>query len=208
MIGKIFFCLVLVSVLFGALGGRMEAVGAAAVDGAGRATELALSLCGMMGLWGGVMKVLEQSGAVGKLTKLLRPLLCGLFPNAFADETASGRITACLAANLLGLGNAATPLAVSAMERMRALLPEQSDRPSDDMILFTVMNTAPISLLPTTVLALLRSGGAADPFAVLVPIWICSVAGCGMAVLSCRCMAMLRGRHKQQKDRQKRRPFG
>ncbi len=186
MVGTVFLILGVSSVLFGALTGNMDAVSRAALDGAGKTVELTLTLWGLMGLWGGVMRVMEEKGWIAVLARVLRPMIGWIFPTAGRDPQAAQSITACMAANFLGIGNAATPLAVTAMERMKALLPEGEERPGADMITFTVMNTAPINFLPTTVIGILHSAGTGDPFAILLPVWICSAAGWCMAILVCK----------------------
>lgn len=105
-------------------------------------------------------------------------------------------ISANLSANLLGIGNAATPLALRAMAAMEAGNPEPG-RATDDMITLTVLNTASVSLVPTTILALRRAAGAASPYAILVPVWICSGAAAVLAVLICRlCAWAARGKRR------------
>lgn len=185
MIGKIFGVMCLVSVACGAWLGRMEAVSAAVLEGAEKAVTLSVSLLGMLCFFGGVMRVLQEAGWIRGLARLLRPLLRPVFPTAWETGQGAEEISACLCANLLGIGNAATPLALAAMARMQ----EENPTPevaTDDMVTFTVLNTAPPGLFPTTVLSLRYAAGSADPFAVLLPIWLCSALTSAFAVLAAR----------------------
>lgn len=167
--------MVLLSLLFAVSGGCTGAVSAAALEGAASGVRLALSLAGTLCLWSGLMKVMERAGLDRKLARLLSPLLRRIFPEAGKDVQTMGRICANVSANLLGLGNAATPLGIDAVQRMKGT----GDTASDELCRFVVMNTASIQLLPTTVAAVRGAAGAASPFDILPAVWItslCSVA--------------------------------
>ena len=118
IIGKIFAVLSIISVMFGAFSGNMYEVSTAALEGAGRAVSLTLNLCGAMALWGGVMRVLEKVGVVRHFSHIFRPLLRLLFPDAYKKNNGLEEISSTFAANMLGIGNAATPLALRAMRRL------------------------------------------------------------------------------------------
>lgn len=196
MLGKIFGTLCLIALVYGVGAGNGEALGNAVLDGASGAVELTISLCGMMCLWCGIMRVLQEAGVIGRLAKLCAPLLRLAFPHAAKTGEGMEEISANLSANLLGIGNAATPLALRAMAAMEAGNPEPG-RATDDMITLTVLNTASVSLVPTTILALRRAAGAASPYAILVPVWICSGAAAVLAVLICRlCAWAARGKRR------------
>ncbi|MBR6708446.1 MAG: spore maturation protein A [Clostridia bacterium] len=182
--GKVFGSLCLAAVSYGVICGRGEAMGNAVLDGAGAAVELTLSLCGMMCLWCGIMRVLQEAGAISHLSRFCRPLLGLFFPHAVRTGVALEEISLNISANLLGLGNAATPLALRAMQVMQADNPTP-DVATDDMVTLTVLNTASVSLLPTTVLALRRAAGSASPYAILVPVWICSAVSALFGLLLC-----------------------
>ena len=169
----VWLILLLLSTLYGLLFGTAPQVGSAALTGAQRGAELTLSLAGAICLWSGLARVLEQSGLSAALTRLLRPLLARLFPQAAQDETASAALSGNFAANLLGLGNAATPLGVAAARRMQAL--SGCEAASDELCRLVVLNTASIQLLPTTVAALRASLGAPRPFVILPAVWCASV---------------------------------
>ncbi|MBR2897308.1 MAG: spore maturation protein A [Oscillospiraceae bacterium] len=172
--------MLLASLLCAALRGEAAALSAAALEGAGTGVTLSLSLAGTLCLWSGVAKVWEQCGVSRRLSALLRPLLKKLFPDAMRDERAAGSICSNLAANLLGLGNAATPLGVAAVCRMREL--SGKDRATDEMCRFIVLNTASIQLIPATVAALRAQAGAASPFDILPAVWITSLGAAAVGL--------------------------
>lgn len=193
MLGKIFGVICLIAVIAGCVTGNIPALGGAILDGASGAVSLTISLCGVMCLWGGVMQVLEDAGAIRRLARLMSPLLRVFFPDAYKSGIGAEEIAANISANLLGIGNAATPLALRAIEKMQTSNPDKS-RPSADMITLAVLNTASFSVFPSTVVALRRTAGAAEPFAVVLPVWICSAAGALLALCLCRVCAALGGR--------------
>ena len=192
MLGRVFGVMVLVALGFGVCNGTGEAMAAAVLEGADSAVRLSLSLCGTMCLFCGVMRVLEEAGAVRWLSRLLRRPLAFFFPDTAASGEGLGEICASFAANLLGVGNAATPMALAALEKMQKRNPHP-DTATGDMITLTVLNTCSVSVIPSTLLALRREAGANAPFAVLVPIWICSASCAALALLITR---GLRGRRQ------------
>lgn len=188
MLGICFFILCFVAVLFTVFGGDPAALTGGVLDGAPRAMELMFSLSGAMALWCGIMRVLQEAGWMERLSRLLSPLLRHIFPHSWKDPDAREKITAAISANILGIGNAATPLALSAMEAMQKRNPTPK-RATDDMITLAVLATASLDLLPTTLIALRRSGGSATPYTILPPVWITSFLCCVAAILLCRGMA-------------------
>ncbi len=185
MLGICFFVLCFVSVLFTVVAGDPAALSNGVLDGAGRAMELMFSLSGAMALWCGIMNVLQEAGWIGRLSRLLSPILGRVFPSSWEDSDTREKITAAVSANILGIGNAATPLALSAMEAMQRRNPTPH-RSTDDMITLAVVATASFDLLPTTLIALRRSGGSSAPYAILPPVWITSFVCCTAAILLCR----------------------
>ncbi|MBR3893921.1 MAG: spore maturation protein A [Clostridia bacterium] len=181
MLGKIFGVLSVAGLLFGMFTGNTEALGDAVLDGASRAVEVTLSLCGMMCLWCGMMRVLQEAGVIRGLSRLLSPFLRLFFPQAHRTGEGIEEISANVSANLLGIGNAATPFALAAMEKMQKSNPHP-DRATSDQITLAVLNTASVTLIPANLLALRRAAGSERPYAVLVPVWICSVLSAAMAL--------------------------
>ncbi len=192
MLGKVFGVMTLVALSFGLVSGRGEAMAGGVLEGASRAVEVTLTLVGMMCLWCGVMRVLEEAGAIRRLARLLRRPLAFFFPDATAKGEGTEEICANLAANLLGVGNAATPMALRALEKMQRSNPTP-DTATGDMITLTVLNTCSVSLIPSTLLALRHAAGAARPFEVVLPIWICSFTCALLGLLLTR---LLRARAK------------
>lgn len=177
-------CVVGVSVLFGLLGGTLDAVSAAALSGAASAVTLCLSMAGALCLWTGVMEVMERSGLAAKLARLFRPPLRRFLPQASRDTETLAAVSANVSANLLGLGNAATPLGLKAASRMAK---GTGGVASDELCLLVVLNTASIQLIPATVASLRAAAGCETPFDILPAVWLTSLlalaAGLGMASL-------------------------
>ena len=182
MLGKVFGVLCVVAFLFAMISGNTDALGDAVLDGASSALNVTLSLCGMMCLWCGMMRVLSEAGVIGKLSRLLKPFLRLFFPTAAKTGDGLDEISANLSANLLGIGNAATPFALAAMQKMQLHNPHPSVA-SAEQITLAVLNTASVTLIPANLLALRRAAGSEHPWAVLLPIWITSVTCAGMALL-------------------------
>ena len=168
----IFTAMVVLSVVFGFLGGTINAVGTAALDGAAAAVELCLSMAGVMCLWSGVMSLMKACGLTDVLNKLFRPILSRLLPNACRDETTLAVLSGNVSCNLLGLGNAATPLGIQASQRMARGC---GGIASDELCTLVVLNTASIQLLPTTVAGVRSALGANSPFDILPSVWLASL---------------------------------
>ena len=165
----IWTAMVAAAVLCGAATGRAEQVAAGAMEGAKAAVELCLAMGGMLCLWSGVMEVMRRSGLAQKLGRLLRPILRRLYPGE--DGQTLDCVAANASANLLGLGNAATPLGVEAAKRMAH---RSGGRASHSLCTLVVCNTASIQLLPTTVAAVRGAAGSATPFDILPAVWLAS----------------------------------
>ena len=163
--------MVVLSVFYGLLTGSGPAVAAAAVEGAAAAVELCLTMAGIMCLWMGVMEIMKRSGLSAALSRLLRPVLCRLYPDFKRDKQTMDAVSANVSANLLGLGNAATPLGIQAARRMAQKTPGVA---SDSLCMLVVCNTASIQLIPTTVAAVRMAAGCETPFDILPAVWITS----------------------------------
>lgn len=166
------------SVCFSVRTGRTAEVGAAAMAGAARAVELLLSLAGPLLLWSGLMGVLERSGAARALGRRLQPLLRVLFPSCREDEELSAALGGNLGANLLGLGNAATPAGVRAAIRL-----QDRGGSSRELCRLVVLNTASVQIIPATVGALRQALGAAAPFDILPAVWLTSILSVSAGLL-------------------------
>ena len=154
MLNYIWFGMMFIAVIVGILTGNIDAVTQAAIDMAKTAVEIAIGLIGIMALWLGTMKIAEESGLIRIIARAIRPITIRLFPEVPEDHPAIGSIILNMAANLLGLGNAATPLGLKAMEELQELNPEK-DTATNAMCTFLAINTSSVQLiLPATVVAL------------------------------------------------------
>ena len=174
MLGKIFGAFCALSLLFGALCGRLPDVASAIPDGASKAVEVTLTLLGMMCLWSGIMQVLLDTGIIKKISRIFAPFLQYVFPKAYKTGEGYEEICATLSANFLGVGNAATPFALCAMKKMQRhnSHPEEAE---NEQITLAVLSTASLTLVPANLLALRRAAGSADPFCIMIPVWITSL---------------------------------
>ncbi len=182
MMKWIFVCMIVISTLFGALNGRIGDVSNALIQGSGNAVTLVISLMGAMCLWSGVMKVADEAGLTNMVAKLLSPITKHLFKGLDTDSPAMKAISMNITANLLGLGNAATPLGIEAMRKM-AEDEKIKDTASNNMITFVVLNTASIQLIPTTISVLRLNHGATAPMDILPTILLSSVVSLSFGVM-------------------------
>ena len=155
MLNYIWFGMMLIAVVVGIFTGNIDAVTEAAINMAKAAVEIAIGLIGIMALWLGTMKIAEESGLIRIIAKALRPITIRLFPDVPEDHPAIGSIVLNMAANILGLGNAATPLGLKAMEELQELNPNK-DTATNAMCTFLAINTSSVQfILPATVVALM-----------------------------------------------------
>ena len=184
LLSYVWIIMVILSIFCSILTGRTAQTGSAALIGAQNGVTLALSLCGSLCLWSGFAKLTEKSGLARRFSALLRPLLSRLFPEASRDPSALQDLCGNLTANFLGLGNAATPMGISAVRRMHA----RSGKPdaSDEMCRLIVLNTASIQLIPSTVGAVRASLGSARPFDILPAVWLTSACSVTAGLLAAR----------------------
>ena len=164
--------MVVLSLLFGIATGRLDQVANAALEGANSAIELSLSMAGVLCLWSGVMEVLNVCGLSAGLARIFRPVLRRLMPESAKDEETLAAVSANVSANLLGLGNAATPLGIRAARRMARGC---GGAASNELCRLVVLNTASIQLLPATVASVRSAAGCATPFDILPAVWLASV---------------------------------
>ena len=178
----IFTGILLVSLVFSLITGQGEQLAAAVPKGAQAGITLALSMSGSICLWTGIGHVMEACGVTAALSKCLRPLLHRLFPGTKKDPVLANDLSANICANLLGLGNAATPMGIRATKRMARSAPKGTA--SDEMCRLIVLNTASIQLIPATVAAVRASLGCATPFDILPAVWITSFCSAGIWLLA------------------------
>jgi spore maturation protein A len=179
MMNYIFGAIILISTICAVVTGRGESLAKGIIGGASESVSLLTTMAGMMMLWSGIMEIAERGGFTRLLGRLLSPALRLLFNKLPKDSEAMRYISMNVSANLLGLGNAATPFGISAVREL-GRLSDCGDRASDDMIVFVVINTASIQIMPTMVGTLRQAYGSAQPFSILPCVWISSV--CALAV--------------------------
>lgn len=193
MMNGILTALLIFSVVTAAFTGRMEALSAAALSGCGEAVSLVIALTGMLCLWSSLMEIARRCRLTEALARLLRPLTRWLFPTVPQGSPAMQAICMNLSANLLGLGNAATPLGLAAMRELQKLNPHKAAA-SNAMVTFVVMNTASLQLIPTTCAVLRQQAGSAAPMEILPAVWLTGLSSLAVVLLLDR---LLRGKSHQ-----------
>ena len=173
MLNGLWFGMIVVSFICALATGQIQALSLAAANGADKAIRLLISMAGVMCLWSGMMKIAERSGLTQVIARVLSPVLCRLMPDYAKDSPAMRAVCANVTANILGLGNAATPLGVLAMRELQKEN-KHPEAPNHSMILFVILNTASIQLIPTTMAALRQAAGSTEPYAILPHIWLSS----------------------------------
>lgn len=178
--------MIVLSLVCAAVTGRMEQLSQAAAGGADKAVRLLISMTGSMCLWCGLMNTADKSGATRLLSRLSAPALTRLMPALKNNRAAMNAVSANLTANFLGLGNAATPLGIMAMKELQKTNTLR-DAPDSSMIIFVVLNTASIQLIPSTIAALRQAAGSSSPYSILPCVWLSSalalLGGLGAAKL-------------------------
>ena len=185
MLNYIWFGLMAVALLVAAVNGTAEAVTRGAVEAASTAVQIAIGLVGIMTLWLGMMRVAEAAGLVSLVGRALNPLLRWLFPDVPTAHPAAGAIVLALAANMLGLNNAATPLGIKAMEELQTLNPDK-DTATNAMVTLMAITTAGVQLIPASMIGVLAAAGSANPTAIIAPTILATFVGTIAAVIAAR----------------------
>lgn len=174
MLNYIWIGMIAIGFVIGVINGRIDEVTKAAIDSAGSAIQLAIGLLGVICLWTGLMGIAKKSGMIKFIAKVTRPVLKLLFPDIPKDHPALGSVVMNLAANFLGLGNAATPLGLKAMSELQGLNHNKSTA-TNSMCMFLVLNTSAIQLIPATVIAIRTNAHSGHPTEIIVTVWIASI---------------------------------
>lgn len=161
----------------------VQAITDSAIGSAKTAVEISLGLIGVMSLWLGLMKVAEEAGLVRGLGLALKPIMKRLFPEVPVDHPAMGSIIANMAANFFGLGNAATPLGIKAMQELQELN-DNKDEASDAMVMFLAINTSSVTLISSSVIALRAAAGSANPTEIIAPTILATTASTAVAIIA------------------------
>ena len=175
MLNAIWPVLIIVSLVYGIYTGDLRNLNEAIFNSSKDAVSLTMTLLGTMCLWSGLIEIASKTKIVDRLKKLLNPFINFLFPDSKNNPELKQIISMNIVANVLGLGNAATPLGLNAMKTMQKDN-NQKDRLSNSMVMFIVLNTASLQLIPTTVIAIRSSLGSENPSLIIIPIWIATIA--------------------------------
>jgi spore maturation protein A len=187
MLNYIWFGLMAIALIVAAVRGTAEAVTTGAVESASTAVQIAIGLVGIMTLWLGIMRVAEAAGLVSLVGRAMRPLLRWLFPEVPPGHPAAGAIVLALAANMLGLANAATPLGIKAMEELQALNPDK-DTATNSQVTFMAVTTSGVQLIPATMIGILAAAGSTNPTAIIGSTLVATAIGTVAAVLAARAL--------------------
>lgn len=182
--------MILIAVVVGVIEGRIDEVVRAATDSAKLGFEIALGLTGIMSLWLGIMSIATESGLVAKLGRLLKPILRRLFPEIPVDHPAMGAMVMNIAANMLGLANAATPFGLQAMKELQSLN-EHVKIATNSMCTFLAINTSSVQLIPATAIAYLAANGSSNPSSVIFSTLIATTVSTSVAIIAVFYLAKL-----------------
>ncbi|MBO9597906.1 MAG: nucleoside recognition protein [Cohnella sp.] len=182
MVNWIWMGMIVISVLFGAINGKMEQVAEAAFGGAQTGVTVCLGLVSILVFWMGLMRIAEDAGLVRKLARLMAPVVRRLFPDVPPDHPAMGYILSNMSANLLGLGNAATPMGIKAMQELQTLNPDKTVA-TPAMCTLLALNTASITLVPTTIIAIRMNFGSLHPADIVAPTLLATILSTGAAIV-------------------------
>ena len=196
--------MIAIGVLYGAATGNLEAVTQAVLESAGEAVSICITMIGVMSLWVGLMQIAKEAGLIGKMTEAIRPAIHFMFPRIPAKHPALEYISTNVIANILGLGWAATPAGLKAMEALAELEQKRIGKgtlstkatavASDEMCTFLVLNISSLQLIPVTIIAYRSQYGSPDPTAVIAPAILATLVSTLAAIIFCKCMTM---RNKQ-----------
>lgn len=181
MLNVIWPIFIIIAFVYAIMIGKVDEVNQSIFDSTASAVELSITFLGTMCLWNGIMKIVQETSLMEKLTKILRPVMKWLFPDLRNNEKAYQEISMNVIANILGLGNAATPLGLNAMKTMQRESHEK-DRLSNSMVMFIVLNTASLQLIPTTVIAIRSSLGSENASSIIIPVWIATIVAAAVGV--------------------------
>ena len=185
MMNYVFPVMIILSFVCAAVTGQMNELSASVIEGGTNAVDLILRLVSMLCLWGGVMEIADRAGVTRAISKMLSPVMRLIFPRIRREKDALEAISMNVTANILGLGNAATPLGLEAMRRLQQINPDTS-KASDEMVVFVVMNTAAMHIIPTTVATLRGQYGSVSPMSILPASFLTSFCALAVAIFAAK----------------------
>lgn len=183
MLNFIWPIFIIVSFVYAIINFRVQEVNNSIFESTKLAVELCISLLGTICLWNGIMQIATETKIIKHLSKILNPVMKKIFPDIKKEEKVHKEITMNIIANIMGLGNAATPLGLKAMKSMQKNNTDKN-KLSNSMCMFIVLNTASIQLIPTTVIAIRSSLGSNNPTAMIIPVWIATIFAAMAAIIS------------------------
>lgn len=183
MLNKIWPFFIIISFIYAIYSGNIFNVSNSVFSSAEQTVNLCLNLLGTICLWNGIMKIAVKTSLIEKLTKFLKPLISFIFPEVKNDQKISKEISMNMVANILGLGNASTPLGLKAMDSMQKQNSDKS-KLSNSMAMFILVNTASLQIIPTTVISIRNSLGSADPTKIILAVWVATIAAFMTAVIA------------------------
>ena len=186
MLNSIWAGMILLAFVWAALGGRLSMLSASLGDGAQKAVETAFLMAGGLCFWSGLMRVAEKAGAIKMFSTWLAPLISRLFPEYAKESAVREKISLNIAANLFGMGNAATPAGLAAMDEMQRC--SGVHEPTKGMVLFVVMNTAAFQVIPSSVVMLRTAYGSQTPYDIMPHIWLVSLGSLTVSLVLCKLM--------------------
>ncbi len=188
MLNYLWGFMVLISVIFGVFNGRLEEVGNAAITSAGEAVSLCITMLGVMSLWTGLMEIAKNAGIIQMLTYKLRPFIHYLFPNIPPEHPACEHISTNFIANFLGLGWAATPAGLKAMESLSELQPDTTKKhiATDEMCTFLIINISSLQLIPVNMISYRTQYGSTSPTSIIGPAIVATFLSTLAAVVFCK----------------------
>lgn len=192
MLSFVWAGMILAAFAYSAFSGGLDALGASVISSAENAVRFLLFLAAVIPFWSGIMNIASAAGVTKGAAKLLRPLLRRLFPRSFENEACAEAISMNVAANMIGVGSAATPFGLKAVAEMK----ERGAEPDAEMIRFVVLNTASVQLIPTTVAAMRGKYGAAAPFDIVPAVLLSSLAALAAGLASAELFRRLSERRR------------
>ena len=190
MLNSIWPVFIVASIIYGILSGNLEELNNSVFNGAQDAVTTTITLLGSLCLWSGIMSIAEKTKFVKIISKIIRPFIKFLFPELKKEEKIKQEISMNMIANILGLGNAATPLGLKAISSMQEKNKDKKTL-SNSMIMLIVLNTASLQLIPTTVIAIRNSLGSKNPTNIIFPVWIATLVAAIVGIISAKILIKL-----------------
>lgn len=183
MLNFIWPIFIIISIIYSILAGNVDAINNGLFSSCESAVQLTITFFGTICLWTGLMEIVKSTSIINKLKRLLGPIMKILFPKINKKDSAYDEISMNIIANVLGLGNAATPIGLKAMEKLQQRNINK-DVLSDEMMMLIILNTASIQIIPTTVIAIRNSLGSANPTKIIIPVWIATICAAIAGIIS------------------------